>query len=156
MMIKDILTHHGDWKESDDYNMLQKPAFFELSAIQNAISDYIEEYKYRCVDNYMECIRRIKPSIGIYNIYGRIMHKKANGCSHFYKMLSTHDRKDGWDGPCNKMEIDLTNFDPDYEFDRENFFNNVNKIMSIIYFNRIKQFMIRLYRNNLFFGTQIW
>ena len=44
MMIKDILTHHGDWKEIDDYNTIQKPAFFELSAIQNTISDYIEEY----------------------------------------------------------------------------------------------------------------
>ena len=75
--------------------MLQKPAFFELSAIQNAISDYIEEYRYRCLDNYMECIKGIKPSIGIYNIYGRIVHKKAKGCSHFYKMLSTHDKKDG-------------------------------------------------------------
>ena len=50
------------------------------------------------------------------------------------------------------MENDLLNFDPDYEFDRDNFFNNVHKIMSIKFFNRIKQFMIRLYRNNLFLG----
>ena len=32
------------------------------------------------------------------------------------------------------------------------FFSNVAKIMEIKYFNRIKQFMIRLYRNNLFLG----
>ena len=50
------------------------------------------------------------------------------------------------------METDLTNFDPDYEFDPDSFFNNVIKIMSIKYFNRIKQFIIRLYRNNLFLG----
>ena len=46
MMIKDILTHHGDWKEVKDYTTIQKPAFFELSALKCAISDYIEEYKY--------------------------------------------------------------------------------------------------------------
>ena len=96
MMIEDILTHHGDWKVSENYNMLQKPAFFELSAIQNAIGDYIEEYKYRCLDNYMECIRGIKPSIGIYNIYGRIVHKKAKGCSHFYKTLAHMTKKMDW------------------------------------------------------------
>ena len=68
MMIKDILTHHGDWKEVSDYNTTQKPAFFELSAIKQAIGDYIEEYKYRCGSNYMECIRGIKPKIGVFNI----------------------------------------------------------------------------------------
>ena len=52
----------------------QKPAFFELSALKRAIGDYIEEYKYRCWNNYMECIRGIKPNIGIFNIYGRIVH----------------------------------------------------------------------------------
>ena len=78
--------------------------------------------------------------------------KKAKGCSHFYKLLCAHDKKDGWDGLCNKMESDLTKLDQNYEFYRECFFNNVKKIMNIKYFNRIKQFMIRLYRNNLFLG----
>ena len=48
------------------------------------------------------------------------------------------------------MECDLTDLDPDYEFNTESFFNNVNRLMNIRYFNRIKQFMIRLYRNNLY------
>ena len=61
MMMKDILTHHGDWKEVNDYNTTQKPAFFELSAIKQAIGDYIEEYNY-------QCIRGIKPNIGVFNI----------------------------------------------------------------------------------------
>ena len=75
-MIKDILTHHGEWKEIKDFNNMQKPAFFELSALKNAISDYIEEYKYQCGNNYMDCIRGIKPNIGVFNMYGHIVHKK--------------------------------------------------------------------------------
>ena len=50
------------------------------------------------------------------------------------------------------MENDLINLDPKYAFDREHFFKNVKNIMNIKYFNRIKQFMIRLHRNNLFLG----
>ena len=77
MMIKDILSYQGDLKEIKDYNMVQRPA------IHNAIGEYIEEYKYRCMDNYMECIKGIKPWIGFFNIYGRIVHKNAKGYSHF-------------------------------------------------------------------------
>ena len=83
LMVKDILNHQGDLKEIENYNTLQKPISFELSAIHNAIGEFIDEYKYRCADNFAECIRGIKPSIGIYNIYGRIVHKKAKGCSYF-------------------------------------------------------------------------
>ena len=99
----------------------------------------------------MECIRKIKPNIGVFNIYGRIVHKRAKGCSYFYELLSANDKQDGWESPCNRMENDLTNFNPEYDFDRGCFLKNVN-IMKLKYFNRIKQFMIRLYRNNLFLG----
>ena len=52
------------------------------------------------------------------------------------------------------MERDLTDFDPNYIFDRDEFFLMVKKVMSLDYFNRIKQFMIRLFRNNLFLGNK--
>ena len=52
------------------------------------------------------------------------------------------------------MERDLTDFDPNYVFEMDDFFANVKKIMKLNFFNRIKQFMIRLYRNNLFLGNK--
>ena len=82
------------------------------------------------------------------------MHKKAKGCSHFYKLLSAHNKNDGWEAPCNGMERDLEDFDPDYDFDREMFVEYTKKIMNLKYFNRIKQFMIRLFCNNLFLGNK--
>ena len=48
------------------------------------------------------------------------MCKKAKGCSHFNK-------NDGWAAPCNGMERDITEFDPNYNFDQEFFFENVKK-----------------------------
>ena len=61
---------------------------------------------------------------------------------------------DGWDSASRSMERDLTDFDPNYLFERDNFFANVKKIMNLNFFNRIKQFMIRLYRNNLYLGNK--
>ena len=66
----------------------------------------------------MESIRDVRPSISNYIIYGRIVHKKTRGCAHFYKLLSMHDKNVGWDAPCNCMERDLVDFDPDYNFDQ--------------------------------------
>ena len=86
----------------------------------------------------MNCIREIKPVISNYNIYGQIVYKKAKGCSHSYKLLCAYDKNDGWAAPCNRMERDLTEFNPNYYFDQETFFDNVKKIMSLNYFNRIK------------------
>ena len=37
MIIKNILMHRGDWKEVKDYNTIQKPAFFELSALKRLL-----------------------------------------------------------------------------------------------------------------------
>ena len=52
------------------------------------------------------------------------------------------------------MERDLTDFDPNYVFEMDEFLSNVKKIINLNFFNRIKQFMIRLYRNSLFLGNK--
>ena len=86
-MIKDVLKCIGDWKTTEDYPHGQRPVFFELTALKNAIGVYISEYKNRCGKAYVDCIREIKPAISNYNIYGRIVYKNAKGCSHFYKLV---------------------------------------------------------------------
>ena len=110
--------------------------------------------QYLCGKTRAECFREIKPQIENMNAYGRIVHKKAKGCSNFYKLLSFNDKKDGWDSNSRSMEQDLTDFDPNYIFEIDEFFLTVKKIMSLNFFNRIKQFIIRLFRNNLFLGNK--
>ena len=101
--------------------------FYELSVLKNAINEYISECKYKCGRTYADCIRGIKPFISNYNIYGRIVHKKAKGCSYFYKLLCAQDKNDEWVAPCNGMEKDLVEFDPNYDFDLERFLSNGKK-----------------------------
>ena len=52
------------------------------------------------------------------------------------------------------MERDLLDFDPNSNFNSQTFYENIKKLLSLNYFNRIKQFMLRLYRNNLFLGNK--
>ena len=96
----------------------------------------------------------IKSKISNYDIYGRLVFNRAKGCSYFYKVLCVNDKNNGWENPCKSMERDLKSIDQNYTFDRNKFFNNNKISMSLKYFNRVKQFMIRLYRNNLFVVTK--
>ena len=63
-----------------------------------------------------------------FNAYGRIIHRKAKGCSNFYKLLSFEEKTDGWDAACRGMERDLLGFDPNCNFDPQTFYENVRKI----------------------------
>ena len=80
--------------------------FNEISAIKNAIGEFISQYV--CGRTHVECFRDI--------VCGQIIHKKVKGCSYFYKLLSLHDKKDGWDAAFCSMERDLRDFDPSYIF----------------------------------------
>ena len=79
LMIKDVLNSAGDWKMTSDYPIGQRPVFYELTALKNAIGERISEYKNKCGRAYVDCVREIKPMISNYNIYGRIVYKKEKG-----------------------------------------------------------------------------
>ena len=61
---------------------------------------------YTCGKTREGCLRVIGAESGNFNAYGRIIHKKARGCSTFYKLLSYEDKKDGWDSASRSMERD--------------------------------------------------
>ena len=82
-MIKDILNKTGEFKLAN-YNFLgQRPGFYEISALKKAIGEYISQLQYIGGRTHVECIRDIKSPINNFNIYGRIVHKKAKGCAYF-------------------------------------------------------------------------
>ena len=153
-MVCNLLKNDGDLKTDEFFPTGQKPISFELAALKNAIKTKVEQFGNNCGINYEKCLVGIKPKISNYNIYGRIVFKRAKGCSYFYKLLCVNNKSDGWENPCKSMEIDLKNVDQNYTFERNEFFNNIKLIMSLKYFNRIKQFMMRLFRNNLFLASK--
>ena len=153
-MIKDILNRDGELKKLEDYPHNRRPVYYENTVIESTMKDFINSCQYTCGRTHEGCIREIGTEMWNFNAYGRIVHKKTKGCSSFYRLLNFDKRKNGWDKACRGMERDLSDFDPNYCFDSEAFYTNVKKIVNLNYFNRIKQFMLRMYRNNLYLGVK--
>ena len=50
-----------------------------------------------CAKSYQECMVGIKPKIGNFNFFGRIVFKRAKRCLYIYKLLCVNDKSDGLD-----------------------------------------------------------
>ena len=55
-----------------------------------------------------------------------------------------------WTNACNSLERDALDTSPPVDLDNKLFEGEIKKTMKLCYFNKLKQFMVRLYRNNLF------
>ena len=90
---------------------------------------------------------------GDYNIYGRLVTKRKKGCAFYYSLLNTHAKSDGWVKSSIKIESDAENEGLSWECDTQYIVDIVKQINKTPYLNRLKQFFLRLLRNNLFFGN---
>ena len=89
-----------------------------------------------------------------YNIYGRLVTKKKKGCSTYYALLNVNAKKDGWVRCGIKLEVDFTEENIDWGYDDDEVLKIVMQVLRTPYLNRLKQFFIRLLRNNLFLGKK--
>ena len=63
-------------------------------------------------------------------------------------------KKDGWTKCGLKLEDDLYNESIDWEYDEVRILHIVKQVYKTPYLNRLKQFFLRLLRNNLFLGNR--
>ena len=69
MTINNILDRNGDIKKMEMFSIKYKPAFFEISAIKNAVGNFVEKSQFVCGRTCAASFRDILP-IGIFNAYG--------------------------------------------------------------------------------------
>ena len=64
----------------------------------------------------MNCgwLGKITQKIGTVNLYGRMVTKKAKGCSFFYDLLSVNAKSDGWILPESKLLTEMADFKMTY------------------------------------------
>ena len=74
-------------------------------------------------------LTKVRETVELYNIYGRIFTKKPKGCSHYYKILNANSKKDGWVQANIKLEAELTEFDDGLECDGNEFMKIVMEII---------------------------
>ena len=99
-------------------------------------------------------LTKMRQSLELYNLYGRIVTKKAKGCSFYNEVLNANSKQNGWIQPKNKLETEITEFDNEFKYDSNEYMKIVMEVIKMPYLNRLKQFMLRLMQNNLLLGKR--
>ena len=133
----------------------KKPMHLEFSELKKTLKSYLESAfgEERVLNGGW--LGKIRQKIGTFNLYGRMVTKKAKGCSYFYELLNAKAKSDGWILPEPKLLSEMADFKNDLHFENKDYMRFVKEILKMPYLNRLKQFLLRLLRNNLFLGKRI-
>ena len=155
-MINILLNANGKVKGIDEFYRQKKPVGFELHELKKTLSNFLGSFL--CDGRGLEggWLAKIRKSLELYNLYGRMITKKPKGCSYYYNILNANTKKDGWVQPNIKLEAELTEFNNELEYDSNKFMKIVMEVIKMPFLNRLKQFMLRLLHNNLFLGKRAY
>ena len=82
------------------------------------------------------CIRKLRPALGLFNVYGRIVFKQKKGCSSYYRLINENRTKiDCWLNPRLTLEKEVLDRDEDYLYDSSKYNATVSKILRLKDFN---------------------
>ena len=69
-------------------------------------------------------------------------------------MLCASYRTDGWTTPDIKLIAEMTDFTDNINYENDDYMKFVKQILKMPYLNRLRQFLLRLMRNNLLLGNR--
>ena len=123
--------------------------------MKSALWKRIDYLKTFCKGDFDKLLLTIKPRVGIYNVYGRTVFRKSKGCPHYHKLVNANKKHNGWVTACNSLEKEVLEHFPNDIFYDDMFNKDVRQILKLHNFNTLKQFMIRLCRNNLYLNKNV-
>ena len=147
-----IVDDKGNFHELDKLICPRRPFDFEFRALKTTVKDFIDVYSGGKLGVNIGRGIKSKSTDNGYNIYGRLVTRRKKGCAYYYTMLNTHAKTDGWTRCSNKLEADAEDAGFSWECDVHDIVDIVKQVNRTPYYNRLKQFFLRLLRNNLFFG----
>ena len=104
------------------------------------------------MDTYKNTDHKRIRDICPFNIYGRIVYKMESGCLDFYSLLNYKGNKTLlWEKSRLSLERDWGKNNVHITVELEQYEQILKSVLSICHFNYLKQFMIKLFRNNLYF-----
>ena len=143
----DIITSDGNLAPSGSYikNARRQPVFYQLQYIQDALKPTFQEL-HKKAD--MRQIRETNP----FNIYGRIVHKSKKGSAYYYTLLAyKHNKTLLWEKSRIALERDWEKVNINITLEIGQYENIIRSVLKMKHHNYLKQFMLKLFRNNLYF-----
>ena len=87
-----------------------------------------------------------------FNIYGRIVYKAKKGSAYYYTLLSyKHNKTLLWEKSRISLERDWEKTNIHVTIDIKQYKNIIRSVLRMKHHNYLKQFMVKLFRNNLYF-----
>ena len=121
----------------------KKPMFFEFSELKMTLKNYLESAFGEERGLYGGWLEKIRQKMGTFNLYGRIVTKKAKGCSYFYELLNANAKSDGWTLTELKLLSEMADFRNDLHYENDDYMRFVKEILKMPYLNRLKQLIFR-------------
>ena len=84
-----------------------KTVSFELNELNKTLKNFLELSLGEERGLEGGWLNKIRQKIGTFNLYGRIVTKKAKGCSFYHELLSANAKKDGWVLPKIKLVAEM-------------------------------------------------
>ena len=126
-------------------NARRQPVFYQLQRIKTCIkTSFIDKYK----TGDLRKTRETCP----FNIYGRIVYKAKKGSAYYYSLLSYKNNKILlWEKSQISLERDWAKANLDITIEIKQYENIIKSVLRMKHHNYLKQFMVKLFRNNLYF-----
>ena len=149
-----ILNREGKIKDIYEFTGTKKPLDYETVELKKTLNSFILSYSDERSGLKSSWLEKIRRTIYLYNLYGRIIIKKPKVCSFYYELLNKNTKNDGWVLANSKIEAEFIEMDENRPYNSEYLPRIVSEIIKMLYLNRLKQFMLRLLRNNLYLGNK--
>ena len=136
-------------------NFIGPDAHIKNAQLQPSSLQYIvlkNQFKRSLMDTYSLADKNKIRDNSPFNIYGRIVFKLRSGCSYFYRLLNFKANKTLlWETSRLSLEKDWEKHNISITIEIEQYEQIIRAVLNIRHFNYLKQFMIKLLRNNLYF-----
>ena len=145
--VLDIITSDGKLAPNNAFikNARRQPVFYQLQNIKNCI-------KTSFIDIYKAADLRQTRETCPFNIYGRIVYKAKKGSAYYYSLLSYKNNKTLlWEKSRISLERDWEKTNIHVTIDIKQYENIIKSVLRMKHHNYLKQFMVKLFRNNLYF-----
>ena len=143
----DLFLTHDDFLPDNAFikHARRQPILFQMSSLKKCLKPMF-------IDIYKSAGKRRLCETYPFIIYGRVIFKTSSGCSYYYSLLNFKSNKTLlWDKSRLSLERDWEKHNIHITIEIQQFEQIIKNILNMKNHNYLKQFLLKLFRNKLYF-----
>ena len=157
LQLYQILDNNFTLRDASLMPVGKHPLEMEINTIQSAIEGKVSSLTAKAHGTSIEgCTRKLRPALGLFNIYGRIVFKQRKRCSSYYRLINeSRTKTDCWSNSRLTLEKEGFDIDEIHLYDSKQYNSAIRKILRLKDFSFLKMFGVQILRNNLFLNIKL-